>query len=212
MAAPFDDQLIFDLPQTGTYTPLSGASVSVAGVTVQESGVQAIQTGLFSLVARDARITFGMTQFTGRPAEGARYTAADGLVWQFVSVVKRELANFWDITGRTFAVPGGLTETGTFYRRNSGGTSAAGLNRPTWASLESVACRVMYDDQAAGLTGDLGAETNLRAHVLAEGYREIRAGDRFTLASSPSTNWDVDAADPYDPTLGVQIIRISRRV
>lgn len=213
MAAPFDDQLILDLPQTGTYTPLSGSTQSVAGVTVQEIGVQPVQAGLFSLVARDARITFGMTQFSGRPAEGGRYAAADGITWQFVSVVKRELANFWDITGRSFSVPGGLSDVGTLQRRNSTATTTKGLNNPTWTALESsIACKLMNDAQAVDFTSPApGVDTMISGHVLCAGYREIRAGDRFKIAAAPLVLWDVDGAEPYDPTLGVQILRLTQR-
>lgn len=211
MAAPFDDQLILDLPQTGTYTSPAGSSVSVAGVTVQETGVTPIQVGLFSLVSRDARIAIGMSQFTGRPAEGGRYAATDGIIWQFVSVVKRELANFWDITGRTFNVPDGLTETAMLYRRNSTPTTTAGLNNPTWAALESnVAAKLMIDAQAVDF-GEPKVETQIDGHLLINGFREMRAGDRVALASAPSVYWDVEGSEPYDPTLGVQILRLSKR-
>lgn len=210
---PFDDQLVLDLPQTGTYTALNGSSVSVSGVTVQETGVTPLQAGLFSLVARDARITFGMTQFSGRPQEGARYTAADGIVWQFVSVVKRELANFWEIVGRTFSVPGGLTETATLQRRNSTPTTTKGLSNPTWANLESsIACRLMYDGQAPDFSEmPVAVSQTVNAHALCAGYRETRPGDRLILASLPAVKWDIDGAEPYDPTLGAQILRLSQR-
>lgn len=212
MAAPFDDQLILDLRQTVTYTPSVGSPVSVSGVTVQEQGVQTIQTGLLSLVARDARITFGMTQFTGRPAEGARCTTTDGLVWQFVSVIKRELGNFWEIIGRTFSVPGGLPDSGTLYNRNSTPVTSKGLNDPTWTALESnIACHLELDGQQADNTIE-PVESLITGRVLAEGYREFRPGRRFALSTAPTQYWDVDGAEPYEPTLGVQILRVSRRI
>lgn len=208
---PFDDQLILDVVEAGTVTYLNGSTASVAAVTVDEQGVQTLMAGLLSVVARDALITMGFTQCPVRPQEGGSYTAADGMVWKFVSVIKRPLGSFWEIIGRNFAVPGGLTETGHLYRRNSTGMTAAGLNNPTWSAIESsVYCRVVYDAQGmeAGYTP---MDTMIAARVILQGFREIRAGDRFVLASAPSTNWNVDGAEPYDIALGAQILNISQR-
>lgn len=209
---PFDDQLLLDVTETGNYADVALALTEVAAVSVQETGVQTVFAGQLSLVARDARIAIGFTQLPIRPQEGGQYIAADGLVWQIVSVVKHSLASYWEITGRNFTVPGGLTERGYLQRRNSGTTTTKGLNNPTWASLETSVPCLMIRGPGEIESGETPIDTIIRTQTVMQGYREIRAGDRFFIVSAPTTYWDVDGAEPYDPSIGVQVLNLRRSV
>lgn len=213
MAGPFDDQLILDVTETGTYTTPAGSSSSVAAVSVQESGAQTVFVGNLSLVSRDARIAMGFTQQATRPQECGTYTAADGLIWQIVSVTKHSLGSFWELIGRTFSVPGGLTESGYLQRRNSELTTTKGLSNPTWANLESgVPCLMLKGLHEVETAGESPVGTAIRSQVAVQGYREIRAGDRWYVATASTTFWDVESADPYDASLGVQVLNLRRSV
>lgn len=212
MAAPFDDQLIVDVEETVTYTNLAGSSNSVAGVTVDESAVSTVFSGHLSLVSRDADITIGRTQQATRPQEGGSITAADGTVYTIVSVLKRSLGYFWEIVGRSFNVPGGLTDEGTLSRRDNTATTDAKLSDPTWSNyVTAAACLMMTEEQAVDFNTDTRVDTLYAARVVMAGYREIRAGDRFVDTAEPTVYWTVDSAEPYDESFGAQVFRVTRR-
>lgn len=209
---PFDDQGVIDLIESGTYTATSGSSSDWSEVGLQETGASTVVAGLLSLVAREARITKSITATPTRPREGGTYTADDGLVWQIVSVVKRGLANFWEITGRTFNVPGGLTVTGQLSRRTNTADAVTKLSDPAWPVYATVNCAVIPGSQDIEFTGDEGTVTTVRAQVIAEGRRDIRAGDNFALTADPDTLWTVTSVEPYDLSLGAQVFQTQRRI
>lgn len=207
---PFDDQMILDCVESGTVTYLNGSTAAVVAVTVDEQSVQPVQAGLLSLYAKDALITIGLTQCPTRPQEGGTYTAADGVVWQLVSVLKRTLGNFWEITGRTFAVPGGLTSRGTLSRRLNVATTT-GLYRTTLTPyVSAAACRFIADGQTPTLDAERAVKTMLSGVVVMEGFRDMRAGDVWRDDSAPTVLWDVNSVDPRDISLGAQVFRVTR--
>lgn len=208
---PFDDQLVIDLLESVTLGTLGGGSSVIASCSVDEIGVQSVQAGVFSLVSRDYQITMGHTQCPTRPVEGAIVTLANGVTAAIVSVLSRVLGSYYEVIARSFTVPGGLPERGTLYRRNSTQVTTAGLSNPTFAAYQSnIACRLL-PDAAALDTGDGFRDSLITGHAMCAGYREWRDGDRFTVTSAPSEYWDVAGSDPYDPTLGVQILRLTKR-
>lgn len=213
MAAPFDDQGVIDLPETMTYASLAGSTASWTDATLDDQGVQTVISGTLELTARDVLVTKSITGQTTRPQEGGTLTDSSGTVYRIVSVLRRKLGYFWEIAARTFAVPGGLNQTGTLQRRDSSTTTTKGLSNPTWANLElAVACKLIRGGQSVLMTGESPVEMDGLAQVVLEGYREIRTGDRFVLSTESSSPYDVDGAEPYDASFGAQVLNLRRSV
>jgi hypothetical protein len=208
MAAPFNDQAILDLPESGTYTAPGGASASWAYVNVQETDEQTVVPGYLNLVGRGARISVSVTGIS-RPQEGGRYTADDGQVWQIAGVVKHALANFYEITARRYVLQN--AETIKLRRRDSSDTTDDGLNEPTWDDLETTDGVIVPDAHETVLDGPMAAGTEIHATLVAADYRELRAGDRVTNDSWVSY-WTVESMQPYDISLGHQLARVTRIV
>lgn len=207
---PFDNQLNMDLLESLKYTDLNGNFGCAVSATLDEQGIQTIFPGFLTLVSRDALITVGKTQQVGRPVEGGSYTDRSGTAWQIVSVIDRKLGYFWEVTGRTFNVPGGLISgTATLAHRDNTRTSTAGLSDPTWNQYASGPCLFMPDQQNANLGDEDATTTIIAGRVAMQGFREMRTGDRFTLTA---VDWTVESFDPYDPSLGVQVFRVVRRI
>lgn len=212
MAAPFDDQDVIDLPETLTYTNLAGTVASWTDATLDDQGVQTVISGTLELTARDVLVTASITGKTTRPQEGGTLTDSGGTVYQIVSVLRRKLGYYWEIVARTFAVPGGLNQTGYLQRRNSSAATSQGLNNPGWSNLESlVPCKFVRDAQAVGY-GETPVESEIGGRVIVQGFREIRAGDVFVLTAEPTVVWDIDGAEPYDASLGAQVLILRRSV
>lgn len=210
---PYDDQLVIDLEESVTYTPPGGFGIPVASATVDEESANTIFAGFLGLVSRDALITIGKTQLPTRPVENGTITDGDGNVWQIVSAINRKLGNFWEINGRDFSVPGGLTQSGNLGRRDNTATTTNGLSNPVWSNYESgTACLVMPAEQGRELTGEDGVVTTVAERVVMQGYREMRAADRFTLTTDSTTLWEVESIEPYDPSFGCQVFRATRRI
>lgn len=210
MWGPFDNQLNMALLENLKYTDLSGNFGCAVSASLDEQGVQTIYSGYLSLVSRDAFITVGKTQQVRRPVEGGTYTDREGTIWQIVSVIDRKLGYYWEITGRNFNVPGGLTSgTAALYHRDNTRTSTAGLSDPTWNQYASGPCLFMPDQQAANYGDEDAVTTMIAARVAMQGYQEMRAGDRFTLSA---LNWTVEGIEPFDPSFGAMAFRVMRRI
>ncbi len=213
---PFDDQLIFDVAEDVTLGTLGHGSSTIASCIVVETGVQTVQAGFLSLFAREYRITMGTTQCPTRPVEGAQVTLEDGSTATIFSVIWNKLASFYTVGARYFAIPGGLTGTGSLARRDSTEKTSDGLIDPDWTNYATdAACLVMPRAQAADTGGETAVDTTLAADVVFAGFYEMRAGDRFTdnaAVEDPTAVWTVDAVQPYDASLGATIFSVTRRI